>query len=159
MGRGLTLWGKNMDKMQIDQFEYLLNVHGAELSDWPEERREAARMLLAQSPEAQSLLAEAQDLTSALDLYEVSPPDARFEARLLDLSPSPAASPQKTKRKRFAFDLRLISSAGIAFACAAFGVLAGLSATAPATTTDHAEAFMSVAAANYDTAFWGGDEG
>ena len=148
-----------MDKMQIDQFEYLLNVHGAELSDWPEERREAARMLLAQSPEAQSLLAEARDLTSALDLYEVSPPDARFEARLLDLSPSPAASPQKTKRKRFAFDLRLISSAGIAFACAAFGLLAGFTASPPATTTDNAEAFMSVAAANYDTAFWGGDEG
>ena len=99
------------------------------------------------------------ELRSALDLYEVSPPDARFEARLLDLSPSSEPALKKTKQKRFAFDLRLISSAGIAFACAAFGVLAGLSATAPATTTDHAEAFMSVAAANYDTAFWGGDEG
>lgn len=54
-------------------FEALLDRHGAKRERWPDAERALAATLLATSPAAQRLLAEAQALEDALDAWGYAP--------------------------------------------------------------------------------------
>ena len=61
--------------MTLKEFTELLGIHGADLSKWPNDRRDEVADLLAQSEAAKAALAEAAELDAALrpDDAELSP--------------------------------------------------------------------------------------
>ncbi|MBR0829973.1 hypothetical protein JQ596_31035 [Bradyrhizobium manausense] len=65
--------------MDVTEFEDLIDRLGEDLSLWPDDRRLPAERLLAESAEAQSLLAEACELRAAL-----AAPPVRAPAGLAD---------------------------------------------------------------------------
>lgn len=65
--------------MTISRFHHLAQVHGADIERWPAQVRAAARELLAGSPEAQRIMAEAADLDRWLDRAAHQATDAQME--------------------------------------------------------------------------------
>ena len=147
--------------MTLERFEDLLDLYGPNLADWPEQHRASAQELLASSETARDWLADANLMVSALDSYEVDAPSAQLEANLLDLAPRASTRPVRRSEGFLSWiDLRIFSTAGVALACAAFGLVIGLNAIQPSeTTTDEADLFVTAALTTYDTNFWEGDEG
>jgi hypothetical protein len=56
--------------MTIDRLQTILDAYGAVPSHWPEEEREAAMALIAQSPQARAAVAAAGALDAAINAYE-----------------------------------------------------------------------------------------
>jgi hypothetical protein len=83
MTRGLPL--------ELDRFEQLLDVHGADLERWPEPLRHGARELLASSSDAQQVWARAERLAALLDAVPDVVPSAELSARIAAL---PVRRPQ-----------------------------------------------------------------
>lgn len=54
------------EPLSLEAFQHLLDRHGGTLARWPETDAQAAHALLAKSPEARALLADAQLLDTAL---------------------------------------------------------------------------------------------
>jgi len=82
--------------MDLDRFTDLLDIHGAELSLWPEAERSAADKLLAASP----LAREQQRKAAAFDrlllnaaLPEIEPSDALRQHILAQMGPRALAQP------------------------------------------------------------------
>ena len=61
-------------KPPIAIFEEALDRYGADLKRWPDDLRAGAEALLASSPQAQALLAEAVELDAALGVAFAVPP-------------------------------------------------------------------------------------
>ncbi|MDA0978412.1 MAG: hypothetical protein O3B72_07640, partial [Proteobacteria bacterium] len=53
--------------MEPDRFKVIIETYGSRESGWPDNEREAARQLIAESDEAHQLLASAQQLDRLLD--------------------------------------------------------------------------------------------
>ena len=70
------------DRLGPDDLGRMLDVWGADLGRWPQDRRQAAERLLAESGEARRLLAEARCLDAVL--ARASEPDPARLARLAD---------------------------------------------------------------------------
>jgi len=83
MTRGLPL--------ELDRFEQLLDVHGADLERWPEPLRRGARELLASSSDAQQVWTRAERLAALLDAVPDVVPSAELSARIAAL---PVRRPQ-----------------------------------------------------------------
>lgn len=64
-------------------FEALLDRHGAKRERWPQTERALAATLLAASPAAQRLLAEAQALEDALDVWGRAPQPFGLATRIV----------------------------------------------------------------------------
>jgi hypothetical protein len=77
--------------LDLERFEQLLDVHGAELERWPEELREHARELLQSSVPAQHAWSNAEGLAALLDAAPDVLPSAALSARIAAL---PARHPQ-----------------------------------------------------------------
>lgn len=143
--------------MKLEHFEMLLDLHGPDVSEWPEADSIAASSLLSTSAEARTLLEQAETLEAMLGSYTVAEPSARLEAALLDLAPvAPAARPAKAQPGFFArlFDMKVMTSAGMALASMAFGLYIGLSATTPPVLDEDADAFLLTASASFSSEFW-----
>ncbi|MEO8178995.1 MAG: hypothetical protein ABI895_09200 [Deltaproteobacteria bacterium] len=83
MTRGLPL--------DLERFEQLLDVHGADLERWPEPLRRGARELLASSSDAQQVWSRAERLAALLDAVPDVVPSAELSARIAAL---PVRRPQ-----------------------------------------------------------------
>ncbi|MGJ4949053.1 hypothetical protein [Bradyrhizobium sp. HKCCYLS20291] len=68
--------------MDVREFEDLVDRLGEDISQWPAEQRQAADDLLASSPEAQRLIAEARLVRQALSSPPVRAP-AGLTARIV----------------------------------------------------------------------------
>lgn len=77
--------------MTLDELETLIAGHGARRDRWPIEARQRAEALIAASPAAARLLAEARALDGFLDSYHVAAPSPDLRDRLLNAVPQPAA--------------------------------------------------------------------
>ena len=129
--------------MTETRFEELSAAYGAALERWPEGERDAARELLAVSPDAQAMHDEARALDAALDGWTVPVPSEALMARILadaaDVSASRGAAAEPARpaaAERPGLLARLFGEwgwrpAGAMMACLAIGFVAGL-AGAPA---------------------------
>lgn len=80
--------------MDLDRFAALAEAYGGDISRWPETEREAATLLMAQSPEATApLLAAQSDLDWALDSWRVPQPSATLQAAILASAPAQQSTP------------------------------------------------------------------
>jgi hypothetical protein len=77
--------------LDLERFEHLLDVHGADLERWPEELRANARELLQSSAPAQLAWSRAEALAAVLDAAPDVLPSAALSARIAAL---PARHPQ-----------------------------------------------------------------
>ena len=77
--------------LDLERFEQLLDVHGADLERWPEELRTHARELLTSSAPAQLAWSRAERLAALLDAAPDVLPSAALSARIASL---PARHPQ-----------------------------------------------------------------
>jgi hypothetical protein len=77
--------------LDLERFEHLLDVHGADLERWPEELRREARELLSSSAPAQLAWSRAERLAAVLDAAPDILPSAALSARIAAL---PARYPQ-----------------------------------------------------------------
>jgi len=77
--------------LDLERFEQLLDVHGAELARWPEALRAPARELLHGSVPAQLAWSRAERLAAVLDAAPDVLPSAALSARIAAL---PARHPQ-----------------------------------------------------------------
>jgi hypothetical protein len=78
--------------MKTERFRDLLDLRGAAVESWPDAEREAARRLLADEPQAEAALAEAERLERLLarlprDAADDSAAIGRVLAALADLPP------------------------------------------------------------------------
>jgi hypothetical protein len=67
--------------MDMKRFEYLLDVHGADMGRWDAADAAAARALLDGVPAARALLARARDLDDLLDAHDPGPMPETLAAR------------------------------------------------------------------------------
>jgi hypothetical protein len=77
--------------LDIERFDELLDVHGADLARWPEALRRRAQDLLASSAAAEQALARAVRMAALLDAVPELLPSAELSARIAAL---PARRPQ-----------------------------------------------------------------
>ncbi|WP_022694645.1 hypothetical protein [Ponticaulis koreensis] len=143
--------------MKLEHFEMLLDLHGPDVSGWPEADSIAARSLLSTSAEARTLLDQAETLETMLSSYTVAEPSARLEAAILDLAPIPLSERPAPARPHFLaslFDPKIMTSAGMALASMAFGLYIGMSATTPTALDEDADAFLLTASASFSPEFW-----
>jgi hypothetical protein len=128
-------------QMTLTRICELLNAYGASPEHWPSQEREAARRLLAQSPEARRRRDAAAELDAALNLARAPEPSTTLlddilaaatapesaygpasappsrptlnrEAQLLRVRPSRSASPRSRTWRRIAAALPLAAAAG-----------------------------------------------
>jgi hypothetical protein len=146
--------------MTFGKFETLLDQYGPDLARWPADERAIAAALLRCMPAARKAHEDAFFVAQALDSYETIPPSATFEARLLDLAPpaSGRTSPGRSLVSRI-FDLRILTSAGAALACTAFGLIIGFSSLQSELIQQDADAYITASNSDYDSTFWLGDGG
>lgn len=106
--------------MNEQNFEVLLDLHGSNLSLWPEDLREEAKVLLAQSLSAQALLNAQTDVDKQLvDVMEV-PKTYGLEHKVM------ARFAAHKRRLETSFRRRLIWNPAFAAACSlAFGFYLG----------------------------------
>jgi len=71
--------------LDLERFEQLLDVHGADLERWPEPLRVGARAFLASSGEAQHAWSRAERLGALLDAAPDVLPSAELSARIAAL--------------------------------------------------------------------------
>ena len=140
--------------MKLERFESLLDLHGPDLSSWPEAEQPSARVLLSESADARSIQEDALFMEDALNSYSVAMPSASFEASLLDLAPSATRAVVKESLLSRILNIRVMTSAGMALASMVFGVFIGLSVMEPVILDDEADAFLSAAAGSFDSEFW-----
>lgn len=74
-----------LEKLELAEFERLLDVHGSELERWPELERRRAHALLERSEPARAALGTARRLTAVLDALPTPEPSAALRARLMTL--------------------------------------------------------------------------
>lgn len=143
-----------------EDFENALDLYGSDLIRWPVELSDRAQALLSSSALARRMLENARVLDDALNGYIIAPPDAAFEARLLDLAPaSDKPLPQSRKRLLAAINLRLFTAMATGLACAAFGFVISVQSIDAMQTDAEAEAFMTASTRSLSGEFWQGDEG
>ena len=146
--------------MQLIDFEHAVDRYGSDLSRWPTDIQSPARALVADNDAARALLEDAALLDSALDAYEVDPPSAALDARLLALAPKAARPAAQSANWKRWFDLRGLSIAGASFACAVFGLVVGYQSVEWLQTEDvQADAFLTASAYNPDVSLWTGEDG
>jgi hypothetical protein len=107
------------DRMTLNEFEHLLDLHGADLRKWPAGRVEAARALLDDSAEARTLLGQGERVDALLRrAVEAKPLPAPQIGRII------AGLPARKARSnwREAFAPRGIAAAGLVAACLMFGL-------------------------------------
>ncbi|MBW7835287.1 MAG: hypothetical protein H3C28_01420 [Sphingomonadales bacterium] len=85
--------------MTLDELETLIAGHGARRERWPDEARRRADALIAASPAAARLVAEARALDGLLDSYQVAAPSPDLRARLLSAAMPPVAEVMKFPAK------------------------------------------------------------
>ena len=145
--------------MTPEQFEDCLDCYGTNFANWPEDKAEAARPLLEMSESARQAFDDALLLNDALDGYEIAPPGASLEARLLDLASKPAEQYATKKRSGLPgwFSLRTATMAGLSLACAAFGFVVSLQSYNSYQTEAEAEAFLVASGSYLSEDIWSGE--
>jgi hypothetical protein len=78
------------DRMKMARFAAMLGAYGSAPRRWPATERAAAEALLAASPAARALLAEAAQLDQALSTATAPAPSAALRAAILRAAPKPA---------------------------------------------------------------------
>lgn len=78
--------------MTVTRFAAILDAYGSAARRWPEAERAAAEALLAASPEARGLLAEATRLDRVLSAATAPEPSAALRAAILQAVPKQAAA-------------------------------------------------------------------
>ena len=146
--------------MTLDRFEDLLDLYGPDFASWPRDDAASARALLNSSVDASIAHESALLLNASLNAYEIAPPSAAFEAKLLDLAPSSIAVVEKSNDDFLSwFSLKGLSIGATALACAAFGFTIGISSLNALHTNANAEAFVTASYDSYSDESWYGDEG
>jgi hypothetical protein len=84
--------------MNVVEFEDLLDRLGDDLSTWPAGQRSEARVLLAQSAEANALLREAQEMRGLLARPPVSAPAGLADRIMTQAVHAPAVTRASEKR-------------------------------------------------------------
>lgn len=115
--------------MKLEEFERLLDAHGADPARWPDARRDAALALLADDPEAAARHAETRGLDTLLDTVASAPVDAATVDRIVRAA---VAAPSG-----FSWPLRHLAmqAAGLA-ACLVLGLAIGVSGIAETSVVD-----------------------
>lgn len=78
--------------MTVTRFAAILDAYGGVARRWPAAERAAAEALLAASPEARGLLAEATRLDRVLSAATAPAPSATLRAAILGAAPKPVAA-------------------------------------------------------------------
>lgn len=78
--------------MTATRFAAILDAYGSAARRWPEAERAAAQALLAASPEARGLLADAARLDGVLSAATAPEPSAALRAAVLRAAPKPAVA-------------------------------------------------------------------
>ncbi|HEY7610596.1 MAG TPA: hypothetical protein VIF14_15295 [Alphaproteobacteria bacterium] len=125
--------GNQTEREALAQFEALLGAYGAEPRRWPADRRAAAEALLARSPVALAMKAEAARLDSLIDGAGVEPAPAHLVGRVLAAAPGAAAP------KRSWLGGLLRPAAGLAFAALLGLGLGGVISPFAVVTSDMAD--------------------
>lgn len=113
--------------VNLKDFEYLLDLHGADFSRWPGEDAAAAQRLMRDSAEARALLERARNLDGMMAAHRVGPlPDVAL-ARVLQ-APDKAARAAMTAPARSQAVARLRYGGLALAACAALVMLAQFTA-------------------------------
>ena len=77
--------------MTLEEFEAALDLHGPELTDWPEPQRLAAPAVLARHAEARAMLAVAEEVATLLATTRAGPTAADPTAAVPPAADPPAA--------------------------------------------------------------------
>lgn len=126
--------------MELERFRVLVEAYGAAPEHWPDEDREAAQALLAESEDARTLLREAELLDGALDLVEAPAPSPELARRVEDMvyqrpaatARRPIAGPWLAHRLRA---WRAAWRPAVLAASGALGLAVGIAAAQPTPTS------------------------
>ena len=80
-------------EMTLERLRRLLDAYGARPGSWPEAEREAARELIARSPEARGLCEAAAALDALLEHAPAPEPSPALARRILVTAPRPTVLP------------------------------------------------------------------
>jgi hypothetical protein len=72
-------------KMTLQEFKELAESYGSDLARWPERKRKEAHEMLASGPEAVQVLRDEQVLDRLLNVRDIPPLSAAFEAKILSI--------------------------------------------------------------------------
>ena len=120
--------------MDIERFTVLADIHGSDLTRWPEAEREAARALSRTPGPFAATLAAAARLDEALDAWTATSPSNALRAQVIASAPNPRIA----WRRGIGFWL---SGAGLATA-GLVGVLCGAAVSTAALGEAHDEALV-----------------
>ncbi len=94
--------------MSVDDFQFLLGVHGVNLERWPWHFRIRARLSLRRSPHMQALMAREVEFEQRLSAITVEPHSANFCARIIASSAAFSLQPEHHPIGFFAALARLL---------------------------------------------------
>lgn len=79
------------DTMTLDRLRAIVEAYGADPARWPAAERAAGEALLAGSPSARTMVAEAARIDAALDSVPALSPTPAIRSAILAAAPRPAA--------------------------------------------------------------------
>ena len=110
---------------ELEKFRDFVEAYGADTDRWPEDRRHWAQAVASQTPEAETLLREAEAVDRLLDL--APPPEEDTSAlmrRILADAPAPSKSRRRWAEQIWPFGPVWIPAGGLVLA-SVLGAIAG----------------------------------
>lgn len=136
--------------MNLERFESLLDTHGADPERWPDQARDAAMGLLAQSSDAQAALAAAQRLDAMLVSGLAEHASANLHYRISAAATlTRTAQPDRAGWFSFLAEPWRIGAATAAAASIALGMVVGLQTSVATVLDEETAPTMELAALAY----------